>query len=205
MDEQRAIACLKTGDIQGLEYLVETYQVQAVQTAYMIVHERSIAEEIVQSAFLIIADKIHQFDAERPFGPWFLRIVINASLLACKRESRQVSLQDDDTSSVPHWLVDPTQSLQELVETAETRQEVLASLQQLSPKQRAALVMRYYLEMTDVEISDALRQPLSTTKWSVHSAKQRLKTLLRSIFSSHSTEPTVPPEHLHQGYNHERE
>ena len=204
MDEHQAIALLKSGKLNGLEYLVQVYQVQAVQTAYMIVNDRSLAEEVVQTAFLTAADKIHQFDAQRPFGPWFLRIVVNASLLTCKRRSRHIPLQEDEAQPVPDWLVDPAQSLQELVETAETRREVLASLQKLAPKQRAALVMRYYLDMTDQEISFELRQPLSTTKWSLHSAKERLKTLLRAVFYNHQNVPTNAPDRKHRSIEHER-
>jgi len=68
MEEQEAIARLKRGDISGLEALVRKYQVQAVRAAYLITHDRGLAEDIVQAAFLRAYERIGQFDAGRPFG-----------------------------------------------------------------------------------------------------------------------------------------
>ena len=74
MDEQHAIALLKQGDLTGLEFLVRQYQAKAVHTAYLIIGDTSLAEDIVQTAFLRVAQKIDQFDAQRSFQPWFLRM-----------------------------------------------------------------------------------------------------------------------------------
>jgi RNA polymerase sigma-70 factor (ECF subfamily) len=80
-EEHQAIARLKQGDLAGLEFLVRQYQAQAVQTAYLILGDRFLAEDIAQTAFLKAAWKIDQFDAQRPFRPWFLRVVKNVSFL----------------------------------------------------------------------------------------------------------------------------
>ena len=69
MDELTAISRLKQGDPGGLERLVRDYQVRAVHTAYMIVCDRSLAEEAAQTAFVRVADKIHQYDALAPLRP----------------------------------------------------------------------------------------------------------------------------------------
>jgi RNA polymerase sigma-70 factor (ECF subfamily) len=84
MEERQAIARLQRGDIGGLEVLVKQYQVQAVQTACLIVQDKALAEDIVQNAFITVAEKIHQFDSQKPFAPWFLRSVVNASIKAAK-------------------------------------------------------------------------------------------------------------------------
>ena len=83
MDDQIAISRLKQGDPGGLETLVRDYQVQAVYTAYMIVFDRSLAEEVAQTAFVRVAEKIQQFDEKRPFAPWFFRIVVNEGSRSC--------------------------------------------------------------------------------------------------------------------------
>ena len=91
-----AIACLKQGNIAGLDVLVQKHQVEAVHAALLIVRDRVLAEDIVQNAFLQAYRKIDQFDAHRPFGPWFLRIVINAAIQEARRQKRVVSLEDDE-------------------------------------------------------------------------------------------------------------
>ena len=49
MEDQIAISRLKQGDLNGLEALVRRYQARAVHAAYMIVYDRSLAEDVVQT------------------------------------------------------------------------------------------------------------------------------------------------------------
>lgn len=181
MEENQAIDLLKKGELCGLQYLVEKYQVKAIQAAYLILGERNLAEDITQSAFLTAAEKIHQFDSDRSFGPWFYRIVINASIKASIREHKQESFDSEGgEENLLGWLSDPGRTLEEMVVSMETRQEVWQMICKLTLKQRTVLVMRYYLKMTDKEISQELKQPLSTIKWSIHAGRERLRTLLSS-------------------------
>jgi RNA polymerase sigma-70 factor (ECF subfamily) len=178
----QAIARLKRGDPGGLEALVRRYQVQAVHAAYLIVRDRSLAEDIVQSAFLRAAEKIGQFDGQRPFGPWFLRSVVNAALKAGQRQQRLVSLEADPDGngfSLAEWLADPAPHPEALVETDETRRAVWQALGQLTPEQRAAIVLRHFLELSEAEMTEAMQRPPSTIKWRLHAARQRLRKLLR--------------------------
>lgn len=181
-EEQQAIARLKEGDLNGLEPLVKTYQVLAVHTAYLIVADRAIAEDIVQSAFLKAARSIRQFDSSRPFKPWFLRMVVNDCIKATQRQGRTPSL-DTPSEAVLAWLTDPAPSLQERVETAELQRAVWDALRQLSPQERAVIVQRHFLEMDEAEMVQELQRPASTVKWWLHTARQRLKVLLRPQLS----------------------
>ena len=178
----QAIARLKRDDLGGLEALVCRYQVQAVHAAYLIVRDRPLAEDVAQSAFLRAAEKIGQFDDHRPFGPWFLRSVVNAALKAAKRQQRLVSLEADPQGAgfpLAEWLADPAPCPEALAETEETRQAIWQALGQLSPEQRAAIVLRHFLEMSEAEMTAELQRPPSTIKWWLHTARQRIRKLLR--------------------------
>jgi RNA polymerase sigma-70 factor (ECF subfamily) len=181
MDEKQAIVCLKQGDWNGLEVLVRAYQLQALHAAYLIVQDHDLAQDIVQEAFLTISQKIAQFDATRPFRPWFLRSVVNASIKAAKRQSRFISLNGDDPeehAKLVEWLADPNAHLEDFVETNETRRAVRKALLKLTPKQRAVLVMRFYLGMTNQEITNEMGSSVTAVKWSLHAARDRLRKLL---------------------------
>ena len=91
MDEAEAIVRLKQGDIGGLEALVQRYQLPALRAAYLITHDRSLAEDVAQAAFLRAYERIDQFDVERPFGPWFLRSVVNDEVKVARRRGRAVA------------------------------------------------------------------------------------------------------------------
>jgi RNA polymerase sigma-70 factor (ECF subfamily) len=182
LEEKLAIARLKQGDLNGMEALVKRHQVRAVSAAFLIVRDPKLAEDIVQDAFLHVAEKIDQFDESRPFEPWFLRSVINASIKAVRRQQRFVPLegaQEQETSKIADWLVDPDPSPELLVETQETRQMVWKALGALSPEQRAAIVMRHFLEMSETEMTRELDRPLTTIRWRLKTARNQLRKLLR--------------------------
>jgi RNA polymerase sigma-70 factor (ECF subfamily) len=177
MDEQQAIALLKQGDLTGLEFLVQQHQAKAVHTAYLIIGDLACAEDVVQTTFLRVAQKIGQFDAQRSFRPWFLRAVVNNAIKAAKGQKRLVSL-DEPSPAVLAWLNDPAKAPEELVEAAELRQMVWNALQQLNPEQRAAIIQRHFLEMDEAEMVEQLQRPASTVKWWLHTARERLRALL---------------------------
>ncbi len=189
MEEQEAIARLKRGDIGGLETLVRQYQVRAVRTAYLITRDRALAEDIVQAAFLRAYERIGQFDAGRPFGPWFLRSVVNDAVKAAARRKRLVPLEagyEGEETSLADLLADPNPSPADLAEAAETRQAVWAALGKLPPAQRAAIVQRYYLGLSEAEMAGELACPPGTVKWRLHAARKRLRTLLRPLWPAAS-------------------
>ena len=183
MEERNIISRIKRGDLTSLEKLVDLYQVHAVHAAYMIVYDRLLAEDIAQTAFVKVAERIHQFDEQRPFAPWFFRIVINDALKIAKKQKRQVSLEDLDepTAQLAAWLTDPGLSPEQLVVQKETRQIILKAIESLPPDRRAAVVMRYFLEMSEAELSAKMDRPLSTIKWWLRDARKRLSSLINVL------------------------
>jgi len=183
--EQQAIAQLKQGKIAELAVLVANYQVKAVHAALLIVQDRGTAEEIVQEAFLRAYRKIDQFDESRRFGPWFLRSVIHAALKTAQHQKRFAPLEEPDvTTPVAEWLIDPGQGPQEITDRLEMKKVIWQALEQLTPGQRATVVMRYFLDESENEMSQNLNLPRTTIKWWLHAARKRLKRILHPLVSS---------------------
>jgi RNA polymerase sigma-70 factor (ECF subfamily) len=184
MEEQEAIARLKRGDVGGLEVLVRGHQVRAVRTAYLITRDRALAEDIVQAAFVRAYERIGQFDSERPFGPWFLRIVVNDAVKAASRRDRWVSLEAGAGAEavLAELLADPNPGPADLAEAADTRRAVWEALGRLPPTQRAAIILRYYLDLSEAEMARELACPPGTVKWRLHAARKRLRALLRPLW-----------------------
>ena len=181
MEDQIAISRLKQGDLNGLESLVNRYQARAVYAAYMIVFDRGLAEDITQTAFVKAAERIHQFDENRSFAPWFFRIVLNDALKLAKKQKRNVSLEGQlvgPTAQLAEQLKDPSLRPEQLVEQKETRQIILKAIQSLPPEQRAVIVMQYYLDMSEKDMSAKMERPLSTVKWWLRDARKRLRSLM---------------------------
>ena len=183
MEDRIAISRIKQGDLSAVEPLVRQYQVQAVHAAYAILHDRALAEDVAQNAFVKVVERIHQFDEERPFAPWFFRIVVNDAVKIAKRQNRNISLDeqlDQPTLRLAEWLVSPDPKPEHLIEQMEMREHILKALHQLDPKQRAVIVMQYFLEMSEADMSAEMDRPLSTIKWWLRDARKRLRNLIGS-------------------------
>ena len=178
MDEQQAIQQLKSGDIRGLEFLVSRHQVKAVRTAYLITRDAGLAEDVVQDSFIQAYRSIRHFDSTRPFEPWFLRSVVNASVKMMQRSARQVEAGDEADESVLTELALIADSVESQVESIEVQNQIWDATQKLSPRQRAVIVQRYFLDMSEKEMAQDSGSAVGTVKWILNAARERLRGLL---------------------------
>src|SRR5690349_14551546 len=182
MDETEAIRRLQSGHLDGLETLVRLHQQQAVRAAYLIVRDAALAEDVAQEAFLRVCDRIGQFDRRRPFGPWFYRIVVNLAQRAAARAARQTpfdNLAADGAPTLEELLADSAPGPEAQAEQAETRERLWQALGRLRPEQRAAVVERYYLGLSEAEMAARGGLKVGTVKWRLHAARTRLRAWLR--------------------------
>ena len=182
MDDLEAIRLLKSGDLRGLEALMERYQIKAARAAFLITHDRAVAQDVVQETFLRIHDRIRQFDPSHPFEPYLIRSVIHASLNAVRGDRRFASL--DDEKELEN-LLDRAASVESQVEFIQLQHEILDALSKLSPRQRAVIVQRYYLDMSEREMALSLDAAPGTVKWLLNAASERLRHLLGQKGGSH--------------------
>jgi RNA polymerase sigma-70 factor (ECF subfamily) len=175
--EDGAISALKKGDINGLEMLVHLYQLRAIRAAYGIIGDRQAAEDVVADAFLAVYDRIAGFDSARPSAPWFYRIVVNGALKAIRDNKRADTPSEEETARM-HVLSDQSPGPEAAAEYQDLRLTVLGAISELPPRQRAVLVLRYYLDMDEASIAEMLSCPLGTVKWRLHTAKQKLRVSL---------------------------
>jgi RNA polymerase sigma-70 factor (ECF subfamily) len=178
MDEGQAIQRLKQGDISGLEYLVARHQVKAVRTAYLITCDPGLAEDVVQECFIQAFRSIHGFDASRPFEPWFLRSVVNASVKMMQRSARQVEAGDESDESALMQLAARAESVESQVESLELQNQIWDAMQKLSPRQRVVIVQRYFLDMSEKEMAEEAGSAAGTVKWMLNAARERMRSLL---------------------------
>ncbi|MBE7534114.1 MAG: RNA polymerase sigma factor [Anaerolineales bacterium] len=178
MDEQQAIQRLKQGDISGLEFLVAEHQVKAVRTAYLIMRDPALAEDVVQDCFIHAFHAIRRFDSTRPFEPWFMRSVVNAAVKAMQKSARQVQVGNGADESLFVEIAARVESVESQVESIEVQNQIWEAMQKLSPRQRAVVVQRYFLEMSEKEMAEESGAAVGTIKWLLNAARERLRGLL---------------------------
>jgi RNA polymerase sigma-70 factor (ECF subfamily) len=175
--ERASITQLKAGDIGGLAALVDVYQLKALRTAYLIVRDRAVAEDITQAAFIRAYERIDQFHVGAPFGPWFLRSVANDAIKAVERtrRTRSLDVHARQGGSPAVELVDESAGPAAIFEQAESAAEVWALLERLPAKQRAVVVLRYFAGLDDAEIALRVDAPSATVRWRLFAARGRLR------------------------------
>jgi RNA polymerase sigma-70 factor, ECF subfamily len=171
-DEASAIAAVKRRDPSGLDWLMCAHQDKAVRTAYLVLGDRQTAEDAVADAFVTAYQKIAQFDARRPFWPWLCRIVMN-NALQWLRKNKALEAWDD---ALP--LASPDASPHERAELSERQRRIFAAVNRLTPEQRVVVVMRYYHDLDDRAIAEALVLPGATVRWRMHRARKKLRDAL---------------------------
>lgn len=158
----------QSGDRGAFGELFQAYQVKAFRTAYLITRDRHLAEDMTQEAFVRAYLAIKRCDPDRPFAPWFFRILINICRTTVERRGRQVSV-----AQVPE---EPT--VDDGLGPIDARAVVWRALQRLEPVHRDPLMLRYYHQFTDPEIAEALDLPLGTVKSRLHKARKLLEEQL---------------------------
>lgn len=179
IEDLQAIRRLKRGDIGGLDCLIARYQEKALRAAFLITHDEPMAEDVVQDVFVSFYERANRYDETRPFEPYFLRSVVNAALNCLEREKKGTSFAHADTSELENLLEEAT-SVEEQVELNTLQWKIKECLEELSPRQRAVVVLRYFLEMSEREMAEALDSPPGTVKWLLSAARERLRSLLGS-------------------------
>ena len=199
MDDREAVDRLKKGDVGALEALVRRHHARAGRAAYLIVRDHALAEDVAQGAFVRAYERIGGFDERRPFAPWFMRIVVNEAVGAARGRERVASYEEGGASAAASWLADPAAGPHELAEEAEERDRVWAAMAKLPPAQRAAIVQRYYLGMSEAEMGEDAGRPPGTIKSRLHAARRGLSWLLRSQGRGRATPPVGPPPYPSKG------
>jgi RNA polymerase sigma-70 factor (ECF subfamily) len=149
-----------------------------VRTAYLITRDLGLAEDIVQDSFIRAYRGIRGFDMTRPFEPWFMRSVVNASVKMMQRSARQVQIGDEVDESILAELARSAESIESQVESIEFQNQVWDAMQKLSPRQRAVIVQRYFLGMSEKEMAEETGSAVGTVKWMLNAARERLRGLL---------------------------
>lgn len=184
MNDLKAVRRLKRGDIGGLEALVKQYQDEALKTAFLMVRDQAIAEDIVQSTFLRIYHGIDRFDETRPFRPYLLRSIANAAIYHTRQTRRVVSLEDDTTGYAFEDMLSNAGPYPEAeAEQAELREAIWAAMETLPVEQRAAVVLKYFGGLSEREVATELEIPAGTVKWRLHAARKQLNVLLRQFWT----------------------
>jgi RNA polymerase sigma-70 factor, ECF subfamily len=178
--EAAAVARARVGDGEAFRVLVERHSRSVFRLAYRMTGNEQDAEEVVQETFLRAYRQLSRFDARASFGTWVYRIASNFSLdliRARKRHDDRCDSGEDGAEALPSSTAGP----ERLAYASEVRERVSAAMEELTPQERTAFVLRHFEGLSIEEIGVALGTADSATKNSIFRAVQKLRRALEPV------------------------
>src|SRR3984893_15389583 len=89
-DEAHFVAALRAGDELAFVALIDRYQPGMLRLARVFVRDASVAEEVVQEAWLAVLHGLHRFEARSSLKWWISSILVNGAKTRATRERRSI-------------------------------------------------------------------------------------------------------------------
>lgn len=153
------ILLAKQGDERAFAGIMSAYGKAVFRLALAITGNSADAEDASQDAFLRAFRSLDRFDADRPFGPWIMKIAANRAITWAQRRPKTAPLEE--ALEAPEGPLADDAGLRE-------------ALQRLSPEDRAILALRYEQGQSVSEIAQALGIREGAVKVRLFRARERL-------------------------------
>jgi RNA polymerase sigma-70 factor (ECF subfamily) len=168
-----------SGDQAAFGELVQLHQHAVYNLAYRMLGERGEAEDAAQETFVRAYSHLDRYDAERPFRTWLLSIASNHCIDRL-RKRRLVWLSIDEPLPPHPSLSSDEIEPEDAVIAGERDATIQRMLADLSPEYRAAVVLRYWYDLSYTEIAQMLDTTESAVKSRLFRARQALAEKMTS-------------------------
>jgi RNA polymerase sigma-70 factor (ECF subfamily) len=176
------------GDQSAFAALVERYQTAVYNLCYRMLGGAAEAEDAAQDAFLRAWTQLHTFQRDRKFSTWLLSIASHHCIdLLRRRRGQSVPLD-----SVEIWATSPEPEPEASTLDAEQRESVRLLLETLPPKYRLVTVLRYFRDLSYLEIADMTGLSESAVKTQLHRARKMLADTIRTKGAPANVLPSLP-------------
>jgi RNA polymerase sigma-70 factor (ECF subfamily) len=160
----------RAGDADAFGALVGRHRPAALRVATVVLGSVDGADDAVQQATERAWRGIASYQAERPFGPWFFRIVANCARNDRRSRGRraQLALRAPDPGATA---VTP----EDEVIADEDRRRVVAAMNRLASRDRLVIALRHFEGMSEIDMAETLHCRVGTVKSRLSRAVARLR------------------------------
>ncbi len=161
---------VKAGDRLSFSELVKRHQRGLLRLSLRFMKDMDIAQDVVQESFIKAYEKLHSFEGRASFKSWLFQIAVNTARNKL-RESRHETTDIENVHLAVGAVAETT-----LVHTA-VADLLQGEVEKLPFKQRTALVLRVYEDMSFKEIADVMECPYDTAKANYRHALIKLRQI----------------------------
>jgi RNA polymerase sigma-70 factor, ECF subfamily len=178
--DEELMEALMAGDQAALRPLVERHHANLLGFLYrMLGGDRRLAEDLVQDTFERIIRQ-RTYVASRPFKPWLYAIASNLARDHLRAAGRQ-------GETVGEWaladLTDPKPGPELTALARDIDRRVAGAMATLGHEYRAALILRFFHDMSLESIAETLAIPVGTVKSRLSVGTRRLREMLANADS----------------------
>jgi len=183
--DRDVLARVSNGELDALQELYDRYRTMAYSIALRITADASLAEDVVQDAFLgAWRNAARYVEGRGSVKTWLLSIVHHRAVDAVRRRRPTTELPEAEAPPPPSLRLPDIWG--EVAGNLD-REEIAAALATLSDVQREAIELAYFGGLTQVEIADRTGAPLGTVK-------SRVRLGLLAMRAALTGETGVPDE-----------
>jgi RNA polymerase sigma-70 factor (ECF subfamily) len=190
MEEQDcdAVALAQSGDSDAFRVLVERHSRNVFRLAFRMTGNEQDAEDVVQETFLRAYKQLARYESRSSFATWLFRISSNYALDLIRsrkrhQEHREVQGKEDSELDIMQSIPATNPTPDRLALSGEMQTRLTAALEELSPQERTAFILRHYEGLSIEQIGASLGTGTNATKHSIFRAVQKLRRSLEPFVS----------------------
>ncbi|RPH35368.1 RNA polymerase sigma factor [bacterium] len=178
MDESTLVRHAANGDAAAWEPLVLAHQEAVFRLLYLLLGDPDDAEDVAQETFLRAWNHLKRFDATRPLRPWLLSIASNLASNRRRSAGRYLAALTRAFRSEP---VSSSSTEEKSAKRMEAG-DLWKAVRNLSMPDQQIVYLRFFLELSVAETSQALNVPEGTIKSRLSRALERLRGIIQQDF-----------------------
>lgn len=164
---------VRNGQRTSFSELVKRHQRGLLRLSMRFMKDADVAQDVVQEAFIKSYEKLNLFEGRASFKSWLYQIAVNTARNKL-RENRYDFANIDDV----HLSVSAT--AEKVLVHAAVSEIIQTEVDRLPFKQKTALVLRVYEDMSFAEIAVVMECPYDTAKANYRHALMKLKETFES-------------------------
>lgn len=164
------------GNDDAFTRLVETYQNPVYNLCYRMLGEGTAAEDAAQETFWRAYQNLKKYDRQRSFITWLLSIAAHFCIDQQRKRRLPIFELDEfpDLDLVDMSIPNPEKEYSHIQE----RDALQGLINQLNPQDRAAVILKYWYDCSEEEISQMLSLTISAVKSRLHRSRRQLAEML---------------------------
>lgn len=165
----------KTGNVNAQEILYEKYSSKVYKTAFLLCKSRELAEDITQETFIRIFSKLYTFKGnENTFSSWLYSVTLNVA----KNTFRKQRWLNFFSPIENHEDLESLSRIDEDYEKKEREELLFNAINMLPYKLKEIIILKYYNDFSQEEISNILNIPIGTVKSRINSSLKKIKKFI---------------------------